>query len=116
MANQYALSGELVTPRAHRASALPRHVVIIYSVVESWDRGVEYEHIADAETAEIAQATLDALTPHFVSVAIHPIRVLDDVIRGLSGCDPTETVVFNLVEALGPTSGPEAQVPRFLDR
>jgi D-alanine-D-alanine ligase len=38
------------------------------------------------------------------------------VASSLSACSPGDTVVFNLVEALGPTSGPEADVPRLLER
>jgi D-alanine-D-alanine ligase len=93
---------------------LPRHVAVLYSVVESWDRGVDYEHIADEETAEIAQAVYDALAPQIHTVTLHAIRTLEDVNHSVSSLESTDAVVFNLVEALGPTSGPEAAVPRLL--
>jgi D-alanine-D-alanine ligase len=93
----------------------PPHILVIYSVVESWGRGESFEQIADAETAEIAEAITISLLNQDYAVTTVPIRTLADVGSALAVHDRETTLVFNLCEALGPTSGAESIVPQILD-
>ena len=91
--------------------ARPATVVVAYSVVESWERGLAQEMIADAETVETATAIAQALTMQGYDAPLLPVHILSDLIQGLAGFSPTDTVVFNVCEALGGTSGAENAIP-----
>jgi D-alanine-D-alanine ligase len=92
-------------------AARPATVVVAYSIVEHWERGLALEMIADAETVETATAIADALAEQGYHAPLLPVRVLDDLIQGLALYSPADTLVFNVCEALGGTSGAENQIP-----
>jgi D-alanine-D-alanine ligase len=92
-------------------AALPTYVIVAYSVVEKWERGIATEMIADEETVETATAISHALAAQGFNAPLLPVRVLNDVVEGLIGFSPDDTLVFNVCEALGGTSGAENQIP-----
>jgi len=99
--------GEPVTQTGVR----PATVVVAYSVVESWERGLAQEMIADAETVETATAIAAALVAQGYNAPLLPVRTMRDLIDGLTPYLPADTLVFNVCEALGGTSGAENAIP-----
>lgn len=89
----------------------PATVVVAYSVVDRWERGLAQEMIADAETVETATAIAEALMTQGYDAPLLPVRVLSDLIEGLARFSPTDTLLFNVCEALGGTSGAENAIP-----
>lgn len=98
-----------------KQSDSPHHVLVLYSIVDQWARGEPHELVADHETVETARAVTAALATTGVDVACIGVRTLNEVAAALAGHDRNRTVVFNLCEALGPTSGGENAVPAWLD-
>src|SRR4051794_35874822 len=92
-------------------SSLPATVLIAYSVVDSWERGIASELIVDEETVETATAIANGLAAQGFDAPLLPVRVLGDLISGLADFSPANTLVFNVCEALGGTSGAENQIP-----
>jgi D-alanine-D-alanine ligase len=89
----------------------PVTVVVAYSVVESWERGLEMEMIADAETVETARAIAEGLESKGYNTFLLPVRILRDLSDGLINFPPADTLIFNVCEALGGISGAENQIP-----
>ena len=100
----------LATPTAR-----PATVVVAYSVVDEWQRGLAQELIADAETVETARALAEGLASRSYHAPLLPVRVLDDLITGLRDYSPEDTLVLNVCEALGGTSGAENQIPDTIE-
>lgn len=98
-------------PSAHPLAS----VVIAYSVVDSWERGLAHELIVDAETEETASAIAQGLTKLGYHAPLLPVRKLSDLDYGLAPYSTHNTVVFNLCEALGGISGGENEVPAHLE-
>lgn len=94
----------------------PTDVVVIYSVVESWERGLAQEMIADAETVETATAISEALSAAGYHAPLVPIRKLADIADSLASYAPKDTLVFNVCEALGGTSGAESAIPDYIGK
>jgi D-alanine-D-alanine ligase len=103
------------TTQLDRARSIQPEVAVIYSVVGQWDRGEAYEHLADDETVETAEALTAALREVGIGATAVPIRMLEDVRAGLAAFDPADTVVFNVCEALGGMAGGENAVPPLLE-
>jgi D-alanine-D-alanine ligase len=96
-------------------SAAPQTVLVLYSVIDQWERGEPHELLADAETAETAAAVVAGLQSGVWEVTHQAVRTLDDVRAALVGIQNSTTLVFNLCEALGGSSGDENAVPELLD-
>jgi D-alanine-D-alanine ligase len=98
----------------HKALLGPASVIIAYSVVDHWERGLAQEMIADAETVETATALAEALAAKGYDAPLLPVRTLDDLVTGLDAYSPDDSLVFNVCEALGGTSIAESQIPATL--
>jgi D-alanine-D-alanine ligase len=98
------------------ASSEPALVPVFYSQIDSWARGEAYEQVADADTAETAAATAAALGEMGFATRLVVVRTLADVTAALADADPGSTLIYNLCEAMGATSGAESLVPELLDR
>ncbi len=93
----------------------PEQVLVLYSVVDLWERGEPHEQVADRETAETAAAIVAAVQTAGGTVTGQAVRTLADVERAIRDISPSSALVFNLCEALGPISGGENAVPELLD-
>lgn len=93
----------------------PVPVLVIYSVVETLERGEARDVLTDLETARTAQSIADALraTGHHVTLAA--IRNEQDIRAAVATVNPDTTLVFNLCEAFGGTARGESTVPRLLE-
>ncbi len=94
----------------------PNSILLIYSIVETLERGEVGNLITDLETIDTAHAIAEALRHSNYQVTMAAIRSENDLITALSKIDRETTLVFNLCEALGGFSNGESQVPRLLDK
>jgi len=92
----------------------PSSILLLYSVVDTLQRGEATDIIADEETSETARSVSGALEEMGYSVTPYPIKKEDDVASAVSGFDPQTTLIFNLCETLGGYSTQESRVPFLL--
>jgi D-alanine-D-alanine ligase len=102
----------LLTPKFAR----PKIVLLIYSVVETLERGEAKDLLPDLETPKTAQSFARVLHDCGYEVILSPVRKEIDLIETLSKVRTENTLVFNLCESLGGTAWGELQVPRILER
>jgi D-alanine-D-alanine ligase len=93
----------------------PGQILVIYSVVDTLERGEPSDLLADMETAEIAHSISEALQASGHVVIEAPIRSEADLRTALHAIDPATTLVFNLCEALGGAIDGETRVARVLE-
>lgn len=93
----------------------PDHVLLIYSHVDSQDRGTEEDLLTDLETIETAQRIADSLASIGYPVTPVPVRCVEDAARAAQDFDPNTTLVFNLCEALPGRVDGESAVLRPLE-
>lgn len=95
----------------------PHNILVLYSVVESMSRGVAGELAPDLETAGIAASIHAALAGTEAAVTSHAVRAVGDVERILGQFDPSDTLVFNLCEALdNDTSAGEVRAAEQIEK
>lgn len=99
----------------HVAVSAPLTVLIIYSVVDTVDRGEAQDLLADLETPQTAQSVAKSLRRLGYNVALAPIRRENDLLAVLQRYSAAETLVFNLCESLGGSSVSEPRIPHLLD-
>lgn len=93
----------------------PSFILLIYSVVESLQRGETSDLVTDLETLHTARSVAQALRTNGHRLKVVPIRNEDDLLAAITGLDPQTTLVFNLCEALDGAIDGESRVPRVLD-
>ncbi len=117
MGNQSTNSHENEEERAELSDPpSPDLVLLLYSVVESLQRGEPHDLIADLETLDTAQSIGVALQTAGYPVIMAPIRSEEDIFAAVAGVDPRTTLVFNLCETLGGISTQESRVPYLLEQ
>lgn len=90
-------------------------ILLIYSVVETLQRGEPENLIADLETIDIAHGIYKALQKCGYHVTMAAICAEKDVLAAVVDKNPQTTLVFNLCETLGGVAGQESRVPYLLD-
>ncbi len=93
----------------------PSLILLIYSVIESLQRGETSDLVTDLETLTTAYSVARALRAGGHRLKIAPIRCEDDLLAAVADLDPQTTFIFNLCEALHGTIDGESHVPRVLD-
>lgn len=101
-------------PLLRTAVSAPHTVLVIYSVVDTIDRGEAQDLLADLETPKTAQSIAHSLRRLGYHVSLAPIRRESDLLAVLARRHPADTLVFNLCESLGGSSVGEARIPRVL--
>lgn len=94
---------------------LPDHVLLIYSQVDTCDRGTEEDLLSDLETVETAKGIASALSSIDCAVTPVPVRCVEDAIAAAQDFDPANTLIFNLCEALPGMIGGESAVLKPLE-
>jgi D-alanine-D-alanine ligase len=92
-----------------------KSVLLIYSVVESLQRGEPENLIADLETIDIAHGIHKTLRNCGYPVTMAAICSEEDVLEAVAHANPQTTLVFNLCETLGGLADKESRVPYLLD-
>jgi D-alanine-D-alanine ligase len=90
-------------------------VLLIYSVVETLQRGEPETLITDLETIHTAHSVYKALRGCGYPVTKAAICSEEDVLAAVANTNPQTTIVFNLCETLGGLADNESRVPYLLD-
>jgi len=90
-------------------------ILLIYSVVETLQRGEPENLIADLETIKTARSVYKALRSCGYPVSMAAICSEEDLLAAVADVNPQTTIIFNLCETLGGLADQESRVPYLLD-